>query len=268
LFGCQNAPTLARAGTMQTMTVVMMGEPNMRLRAIRHALRMSQADLARAVREAGERAGEPNACTPQQVQRWERGATRVPHGRYVRALELATGQPASNLGFAEERYGLDKSALGMAGEGSWLPDAEAADSTAPLNGIWLSRYEYESSGRGKTFSSSHYTMLIQHGTKVQVRSLPGTAAGRLLMDLTLNGAVLTGNWTEETNPGGYYQGATYHGALQMLLEPSGRKMSGKWAGFGRDYEINTGPWSLELVTHDTTPEAMTSYNRPVDNEIP
>jgi hypothetical protein len=53
---------------------------------------------------------------------------------------------------------------------------------------------------------------------------------RVLMDLTANGQVLTGTWTEETNPAGYYQGAVYR-CLQLLLEPTGRKMTGKWVGF-------------------------------------
>jgi transcriptional regulator with XRE-family HTH domain len=242
---------------------VIMSEPNARLVAVRRALRMSQSELARAVREAGARSGEPNSCTQQQVQRWERGITKVPHGHYLRALELVTGQPAENLGFrADERYGLDAAALGMAGEGTWLPDTEARSPAAPLNGIWLSVYEYESTGRAATFSNAHYVMVIQHGAKVQVRSLPETSNGRLLMDLTVNGAVVTGTWTEETNPGGYYQGAVYHGAIQMLLEPSGRKMAGKWVGFGRDFDLNTGPWSLELVTADTDPDTMARYNRP------
>ena len=192
----------------------------------------------------------------------------MPQGRYIRALELATGQPAQNLGYgrADERYGLDAAALGMTGDETW-PDAEAQSATAPLNGIWRSTYEYESSGRGGVrFSSSHYVMLIQQGAKVQVRSLPATAAGQLIMDLTVNGAVLTGNWSERTDPGGYYQGSVYHGSLQMLLEPSGRKMAGKWCGFGRDWEINTGPWSLELVTHSTDPAAQAEYNRPVPTD--
>ena len=133
---------------------------------------------------------------------------------------------------ADERYGLDAAALGVTGDETW-PDAEAQSATAPLNGIWRSTYEYESSGRGGVrLSSSHYVMLIQQGAKVQVRSLPATAAGQLIMDLTVNGAVLTGNWSERTDPGGYYQGSVYHGSLQMLLEPSGRKMAGKWCGLG------------------------------------
>lgn len=242
-----------------------MAEPNARLRAVRQTLRMSQADLARAVREAGARAGEPNGCTASQVRRWESGTTALPHPRYLKALEMVTGQPAENLGFrADERYGLDASALGMRGEDAWLPETEPRSAAAPLTGIWLSRYEYVSSGRdNQAFSNSHYVVVLQRGAKVQVRSLPNTTPGRVLMDLTVNGQVITGTWTEETNPGGYYQGAVYHGAIQMLVEPTGRKMSGKWAGFGRDFDVNTGPWSLELITHDTSPEAMEKYNRPV-----
>jgi hypothetical protein len=41
-------------------------------------------------------------------------------------------------------------------------------------------------------------------------------------------------------------------------------MAGQWAGFGREWEINTGPWSLELVTRDTSAEAQAEYNRPPD----
>jgi transcriptional regulator with XRE-family HTH domain len=226
---------------------------------------MSQSELAKAIRAAGQRAGQPNSCTQQQVQRWERGDIRTPQQHYLRALEMVTGQPAENLGFAAaERYGVDAQGLGMVGTG-W-PEPEPQSETAPLNGIWLSRYEYESSGRGATFTSAHYVLVLQRSAAVHIRSLPGTAPGRVLMDLTVNGLTITGTWTEETNPGGYYQGAVYHGAIQMLLEPTGRKMAGKWAGFGRDFDVNTGPWSLELVTHDTSPAAQEEYNRPVESD--
>lgn len=241
-----------------------MTAPNARLRAVRQSLRMSQSELARAVRAAGQRAGEPNSCTVTTVQRWEAGAE--PRGAYLRALEMVTGQPAENLGFASDRYGVDTEVLGMPGT-DWL-EPEPRSETAPLNGIWLSRYEYESSGRGGWFTNSHYVMVLQRGARLQVRSLPGTTPGRVLMDLTANGQVITGTWIEETNPHGYYQGAVYHGAIQMLLEPSARKMNGKWVGFGREFDLNTGPWSLELITHATDPETMEQYNRPVTDKTP
>ena len=86
------------------------------------------------------------------------------------------------------------------------------------------------------------------------------------MDLIANGQVLTGTWTEETNPAGYYQGAVYHGAIQLLLEPTGRKMTGKWVGFGRDFDLNTGPWTLELVTSTVTEATLKDYSKPADGE--
>jgi hypothetical protein len=135
----------------------------------------------------------------------------------------------------------------------------------PLTGIWLSSYECESTGRGATFAGRHYVAVVQHGSRLQVRSLPASRS-RLLMDLTANGQVLTGTWTEETNPAGYYHGAVYHGAIQLLLEPTGRKMTGKWVGFGPDFDLNTGPWGLELVTNSVTGETMQEYSRPVDGD--
>jgi len=33
----------------------------------------------------------------------------------------------------------------------------------------------------------------------------------------------------------------YFGALQMLVEPTGRRMAGKWVGFGKEFDGNTGP---------------------------
>jgi hypothetical protein len=105
-------------------------------------------------------------------------------------------------------------------------------------------------------------LLIQHGRKLQARSLLGSAPSKLMMDLTINGQVITGTWTEETNPAGYYQGSTYHGAIPFLSDPTGHRLTGQWVGFGRDFDVNAGPWKLELLTTDTTPTAMTTYDQP------
>jgi len=249
-----------------------MGQPNTSLRAVRQSMRMSQDELARAVREAGQRAGEPNGCSKRLVQRWEAGSVTSPRGAYVRALEYVTGQPVENLGFkpADERYGMDRGQAMDIGGGSWIP-LEDPKAKGPLTGIWRSWYEYESSSRGGTFDNEHYVVLIQHGARLQVRSVPASDS-RLMMDLTVNGQVVTGTWTEQTSQGGYYQGAVYHGAIQFLLEPTGRRMTGKWLGFGRDFDLNTGPWSLQLVSSDTGKEAMRRFDTrpgpaPEDREV-
>src|SRR5215467_1616110 len=166
--------------------VVLMTEPNTRLRAVRQAMRMSRTELAKAVRDAGARTGEPNTCSEKAIQRWEAGT--VPRGAYLRALETATGQSAETLGIrVDERYGLDTQALTTPGR-NWLEPQPQSDA-APLNGIWVSRYEYESSGRGGWFKNAHYVLVVQIGRQVQVRSLPGTSTGggRLFIDLSVNG---------------------------------------------------------------------------------
>lgn len=96
-----------------------------------------------------------------------------------------------------------------------------------FEGVWLSRYQYYSSGRGESFAGQHFVVLLQHGDRLTARSLPGSAASSLSLDLTVDGSVITGTWVEQTEPAGYYRGARYHGAIQLLAEPTGRRMAGK-----------------------------------------
>lgn len=196
--------------------------------------------------------------------------TGTPRGAYARALEAVTGQPIENLGFGAEDT-TRRQAIGMAGTAgiaaaaAWMPEARAKGARGPLTGIWRSAYSYVSSSRGdKTFTSSHYVMVIQHGNRIQVRSLPKTAAGRVMMDLTVDGQVITGTWSEETDPDGYYKSSTYSGAIHMLIDPTGHRMKGKWLGFNRDGGISDGPWVLDLVSADTGNAAAEQYNRPVE----
>ncbi|GAA0557453.1 hypothetical protein GCM10010390_69660 [Streptomyces mordarskii] len=67
--------------------------PNDALRAVRIGLRMSQDDLAKALRRVGVESGEPNEASKRLVQRWESGISRSPRPVYIRALERVTGVP-------------------------------------------------------------------------------------------------------------------------------------------------------------------------------
>jgi hypothetical protein len=132
---------------------------------------------------------------------------------------------------------------------------------AQLAGVWLSRYEYFSSGRSATFTGRHYVVILQHGNRLTVRSLPGSSDSPLTMDLTVDGSVVTGTWVEQTAEDGYYRGARYHGAVQLLAEPTGRHISGKWVGFGKEMDVNTGPWELIFEDASTTRATLERYNR-------
>ena len=118
-------------------------------------------------------------------------------------------------------------------------------------GIWLSRYEYFSSSRNATFTSEHHVLVEEDGDLLTVNSVSGSADSDLWMTLAVQGGVATGTWTENTDPDGYYHGARYDGALRLEVDAGGRYMTGKWIGFGRNGEANTGPWTLELLEVST-----------------
>lgn len=130
------------------------------------------------------------------------------------------------------------------------------------SGVWFSRYEYYSSGRDATFTAAHYVVILQHDNRLTVRSLPGSSPSTLEMDLTVDGHVTTGTWSELTAPDGYYRGARYHGSIQLLIELTGSRMAGKWVGFGKNFEVNTGPWELVLQDASTSKATIDAYNKP------
>jgi transcriptional regulator with XRE-family HTH domain len=228
-----------------------MGTPNIDLRNARVSARLSQDDLARRLE-----------TSKRQVQRWESGATRTIRPRLARALEITLGTPIEALGFpavSDGKGGYDIQTTAHAAQPGPLSAARGN-----LSGIWLSRYEYPSSGRGQTLIGLHYVNLIQHGDKLSVRSLPNASSNPdspLSMSLEVRGSVVTGTWEEQTAAGGYYRGATYFGCLQMLVDPTGRRMSGKWCGFGSDGEVNTGPWEL-TYQGPATKATLAEYDRP------
>jgi len=237
-----------------------MTTPNLALRAVRIGARLSQDDLARRLREMGA-----EGATKRMVQRWEAGES-APRPGNARALERALGLPLASLGFSIDVPGDDLSGqepLAASGGAAAMP-AHAATVRAQFSGIWLSRYEYHSSGRGQTLTAAHYVLVLQHGAQLTVRSLPGASTNAdspLSMDLTVDGQVVTGTWVEQTAPDGYYRGARYHGAIQMIVEPTGRRMRGKWIGFGAEMDINSGPWEMLLQDASTSQTSVAAHSR-------
>jgi hypothetical protein len=250
-----------------------MSAPNTILRAVRISMMLSQDDFATALRNAGERAGYPLDASKRLIQRWESGAIAVPSPRYARALEAITGMPIDALGFA----GTPMARVTNDGAGGHdvhlSPEGIAAATPGPTplaspranySGVWLSRYEYWSSGRNQDMIAMHYVVLLPHGNRITVRSLPGASTNPdspLTMDLTIDAGVVTGTWVEQTATDGYYRGARYHGAIQMLIEPTGTRMVGKWVGFGKDMDTNTGPWELRIQDSSTNQKTIAKYSR-------
>ncbi len=158
------------------------------------------------------------------------------------SLTLAAATPAIVTGMAEPAHA------------AMLPTGDDR-----LTGIWRSHYVYHSSGREKEFEGEHYLVLRYQNRRLVGQSLPHSLDSRLRLDLSVDGSIATGTWSEHTSPGGYYKGATYHGTIQLLIDPMSRSMSGKWLGFGKSFTVNSGNWELTWVDGSTSKRAMRQY---------
>jgi hypothetical protein len=158
-------------------------------------------------------------------------------------------------------------ALSLASASSALvdePDSQLVDymrSGNDFSGIWHSRYVYASTGRGgKTFTGEHYLVVRQQDARLIGQSLRHSTGSRLKLELAVENAVATGTWREQTSPTGYYKGTVYHGTLQLVMDPAGRRMNGMWLGFGRDFTINSGQWELTWCEAQTSKSAQRAYH--------
>ena len=137
--------------------------PNTALRAARLAMRLSQDELAERMRGAGA-----VSTSKRTVQRYESGQIVNPRPAAARALEVVTRLPIQALGFPPDV----EAVVVEDGRGGHDLEVRRAATPAPagparsnggFNGIWLSRYEYFSSGRSDTFTGQHFVVLLQHG---------------------------------------------------------------------------------------------------------
>lgn len=141
-----------------------------------------------------------------------------------------------------------------------LSGDEPGKSEDSLSGVWHSQYTYISTGKGE-ITRHHYVIMRQIGNRLHGESLPGSNDSPIFLDLTRDGFALTGTWTERTAAEGRYKGAVYHGALQLIVEPTGRGMAGKWVGFDKSFTVDSGPWALSYETADTSRRALFRFNR-------
>ena len=123
-----------------------------------------------------------------------------------------------------------------------------------FDGIWLSRYEYPSSTREGRFESKNYVKFHRKGHNLVAESVPGANESYLVARFSVDNNVATGTWQEQMSPDGYYQGAIYHGAAQLIIDRDAKRISGKWVGFGKDMQVNDGSWEFVYVG-ETLPHA-------------
>lgn len=212
-----------------------------RIRQRRQELGWSQDRLAAEVcRAAGVTVG---TLGRQEIYRWEKGKR----------------SPREWLSFIAK-------ALGTTQDELTSPDPDTAYGLS-LSGIWHSRYTYESTARG-TIARHHHVVILQNGSQLSAESLPNSNDSPVSLTLTMRGPIGTGTWTEHTAIAGYYQGAVYHGALQVIVDPTGRSMAGKWVGFDKEFRVDSGPWNLDLVDTATDEATRRQYDlSPLTSEV-
>lgn len=138
-----------------------------------------------------------------------------------------------------------------------VPPAAGGDRLA---GVWQSRYVYCTSSRQGEFVGEHYVVLNQQENHLSGQSLPNSLNSLLTLDLSVSDSTVTGTWIERTSPTGYYKGAVYRGAIQLLIDPTGRRMTGRWLGFDKESNINTGDWELTRVASSTSKSVLREFH--------
>jgi hypothetical protein len=143
-------------------------------------------------------------------------------------------------------------------------DATQAGTSPTLNdrfiGVWHSRYLYYSSGRQSQLTGEHYVVISQQENQLSAQSLPNSLHSLLTLDLLTSDSIVTGTWIERTSPTGYYNGAVYRGAIQLLVDPTGSRMTGRWLGFDKESNINTGDWELTRVAASVSKTVLREFH--------
>lgn len=146
------------------------------------------------------------------------------------------------------------------------PEADAAQAASlstsddRFSGVWHSRYVYYSSGRQSELVGEHYVVINQQESRLSGQSLPNSLHSLLTLDLAVSDSTVTGTWIERTSPTGYYKGAVYRGAIQLLVDPTGSRMSGRWLGFDKESNINAGDWELARVAASTSKSVLREFH--------
>lgn len=140
---------------------------------------------------------------------------------------------------------------------SWPNTARYHD----LAGIWHSRYQHTSDSlENRTLDAQRYVTIGQQRNRAIVESLPHSLDSQPTMQLSVDGAIATGVWHEKTSPVGNYKGATYHGAIQLIIDPRGRHMTGRWLGFDSQYQIGVGDSELTWAEGSLSKVAQRRYH--------
>lgn len=119
-------------------------------------------------------------------------------------------------------------------------------------GTWRCCYWYPNTKPGGREETSEYTVKIdRHEDGYVVHSIGSDAPGaHLEARFTVDGSLVTGTFMENTSPSGDWEGMTYKGAFQLVMNDEHTHMEGMWVAAGYNNgkpKVFTGHWELVQV---------------------
>lgn len=117
-----------------------------------------------------------------------------------------------------------------------------------LAGIWHSRQRGPLAGE--------HVLVLRAGDRGRLvgQSLPHPAGARLRLDLALDGQVVSGSWAEHMAGG-----RSGYGTVRFHLDPSRRRMRGRWLAFGARSHVLAGDWELTWQQATVTGRTLPAY---------
>lgn len=117
-----------------------------------------------------------------------------------------------------------------------------------FTGTWNVTFWYPSNDHEGEDMSSFVSDAYQTKNKLVFQSRPlADSEAHLTVNLTVDGAIATGSWYENTDPNGKFEGMIYTGAMQLLVSDDGDKFEGQWVGVGRE-KLDDGSFELRTYT--------------------
>ncbi len=117
-----------------------------------------------------------------------------------------------------------------------------------FSGIWRNSYNFTTSSPDAKFTDEYDVKIHRAGPhKIVIQSQPNDKGSYILLRLTIDGRLLTGIWYEQTAPDGHYQGVTYYGPLQLIMDKDGNAMRGQWLGVDDHMKIQGGEQTIVRV---------------------
>jgi hypothetical protein len=114
-----------------------------------------------------------------------------------------------------------------------------------LRGLWFSSYSFVSSRTRQRTYTTQLMLIRQFGPYVVGKCLWSNGTHRHFLTGRTQAHILTGRWRNVAD------GAKHHGVLQLLIDPDGTYLHGKWLGYDARNHIQHADWEFKLATRDS-----------------